>query len=251
MVKRRRLFVIVAVITICLWVGFRSGSLAKGGSNLGLLPGVFIPASSGDDVGPLEIKTLLIDVDKLTEPSQANLNSVWLMVKHPSLEKVYWFPLYQLKDTNKEHAQVAESFQLGMDKKPRDSFLIELQKEYRIEWNTLLILDQNDWVQTVASLEGVRIDGNWIKGDQVLQYNLFEKSPEPLANQAKLMRAICDRRNEVISYPNNFASTLDRLTERLLPASETTPSEFNSLVIQFKSLWMQPQALRCEFVGVK
>jgi hypothetical protein len=250
MIKRRRLFLLIAFTFLCAWLGFRAATFAQGREQIPL-PGNYPPGVPYYGAAPLELKMLFLEVDSLANPINTRLNSAWLMVNNPTLSAVYWFPLYPFPTFKEGQDKLFQEFHLEANRMPSSSFLAEVQRIYKIEWDSILVIDRNDLIYIMSPLNGIKTNELNIDSYHIFSIENIQNSQDTLTQYAKVLRAICQSRNEMVSYPTKLESLVNKFADRLRPSSSIEPATFNQIVSRFKELFIQQQPLPCEFVGIK
>jgi hypothetical protein len=250
MMIRRRLFLLIAVTALCLWLGFKSAGSAEGRTeqNSPIQPH---PGASASGSSPLELKVLFVEVDSLGDPARAHLKSAWLVVNHPAETGVYWFPLVPSGSLEASKNPLVQGFHMQENLLPNEEFFNLLRKVYQIEWDSLIVLDKNDIKQVIAYFDGGRDDSRWMNENHDFILDLDHDVQIDLKSYARFIRSVCTRRDELALHPLDTTVLVQYLSEKMKPASMTEPAAFNQMVNQFKERFLNTQPLPCEFVGVK
>ena len=264
----RRLLLLLVVILACLWMGFWAGLLAKGdtpdsSSVLALTEST--PASLVEETNnsflntPIqkqktisEIRLLLVSFrfgpQVAGSSPQPRLRSVWLVVYHPSIPRLFWIVIYpaggQAGSPNLQ--TLVQQLQVGPNFEPGKDFLAALQNQYQLNWNGILMLDESLLVQLVDTLGGVTFDGQNLDGMQIIQMMVvpWEDPQAAFNDQVELINAICQRRDQLAANGVDLTLVANLLFTRLNDLSDP-----QAYLAQLTTLLTQTSPLNCQIAG--
>ncbi len=268
MTKRRRLFILIAVIFAGVWLGVEAGLFAKRDPVRYALymltkPAQVQPIIPEGPSKPVEFQTLVIITDSLTDPAHVKLRSAWLVVYHPIRPGLYWFPIFPAQGTSslEKNVSLQEKFSVGQGLVLNDEFQSIVHSIYRIDWNSVLVMDSNAIAQIVDMLGGVNMDQKVITSQQAKSYLVsYESSLNSCHNNTKeieLIGALCKRRDELMASTNAdiYTPVADILLERIQVIQQDKNDESHLSRVNFPDQWRalfnQKQKLACEFVGLQ
>lgn len=182
--------------------------------------------------------------------SQPRLTSVWLLVYHPSVPRLFWIGIYPADEqaglTNMQ--ALVQQFQVDPNLKPGEDFLAALQSQYQLNWNGILMLDESMLEQLIDSLGGITIDGQNLDGTQTIQMMAvpWEDPKAAINDQVELIHSICQRRDQLAANGVDMSPVANLLLPRLNVLSNP-----QAYLAQLTTLLTQTSPLNCQFAGLE
>ena len=224
--KRRRLFILIAFVFLCIYFGFQAGTLAKGDETTrsaaylgdGSFQSTQETAAFGEQ--PPGLRLLVVGVDSLEE-ERPRMRSVWFSVYDPSQTKLAWYGYYPTVGPNAEEMNhdLESHFSLQPEQKLSLEFQAFMLARHKLQWNSAILLDDRQVGHMIDILDGINLQGQAITSRQVLA-GLKVAAGDPRTArifQTEIIRGFCERRDELGSEAAGVSEVAALITSRILP----------------------------------
>lgn len=187
-----RVLLSIASFSFALVAGFRTGANLNPieaffhySTQIDTTPGASIPNNE-------QYNLLVIGVDD-AQSKEAKLQSIWILAFPKNMSRLNLVPIFPSPENPVQNLILAEAFQLH-NGKPSQEFW-DVMKETNIWWKGHVISDKADLAKLIDLLEGIKVNGEQLNGDQAIRNIPTWQSDPQLAieQQQATFEGICKR----------------------------------------------------------
>jgi hypothetical protein len=187
-----RVLLSIASFSFALVAGFRTGA------NLNPIDAFFhnlvqIDTTPGAPIPNNEQYNLLVIGVDDAQSKEAKLQSIWILAFPQNMSKLNLIPIFPSLESPVQNLILAEAFQLHNGKPSQDFW--DAMKATDIWWKGYVISDKTDLVKLIDLLDGIKVNGEKLNGDQAVRnIPTWQSDPQTaIEQQQATFEGICKR----------------------------------------------------------